>query len=173
MIFDILFLAFVGLGFWWGYKKGIVYSLFSLAGWFLGIVMALKFSYFATKFLKNLFDLGPQAMAIASFICVFVIVLGFMRLLAYILEEILKSFSLNLVNQLIGGAIYMFISVYVFAVLIWFTGKMDIISASQKKSSHTYAFVESLGPQVIYYTSGIVPAFRNAFNQFEELYKKK
>ena len=40
MIFDIVFLIFIAVAFWWGYTKGIIYSVFSFIGYFIAIAAA-------------------------------------------------------------------------------------------------------------------------------------
>ena len=66
MVFDILFVIFIGLGFYQGFKNGVIYSIFSLLGWFLGIIAALKFSYLLINFLHGFAQLSPKVLAIIS-----------------------------------------------------------------------------------------------------------
>jgi uncharacterized membrane protein required for colicin V production len=51
MIFDILFVVLVGLGFYQGYTKGIIYSILSFLAYFFGLIIAIKFTYLGVKFL--------------------------------------------------------------------------------------------------------------------------
>ena len=106
MVFDILFLVFIGIGFYQGYKNGIIYSLFSILGWFLGIVAALKFSFLMVNLLQHLAHPSSKTLAIISFILVLALVVGLMKLIAWGLEQILKSFSMNLFNQIFGGILH-------------------------------------------------------------------
>jgi membrane protein required for colicin V production len=169
MIFDILFVIFLGGGFWWGYQKGIIYSLFSLAAYFVGIIGALKFSYIAVKFLHTSLNLGPRALSIVAFILMFILIVLLVRLVAWVLEEILKSFSLNLVNQLIGGVIFSLISLYVLCVMIWFMNKWEVFPDHQKMTSHVYPYIANTGPTVVEYSGRIVPMFRSAFHDMDQL----
>ncbi len=172
MIFDILFVVFLAGGFWWGYQKGIIYSVFSLAAYFLGIIGALKFSYIAVKFLHTSLNLGPKAMAIVAFIVMFLLIVILIRLIAWALEEILKSFSLNLVNQLIGGTIFSLISLYLLCVMIWFLNKWGVFPDHQKMTSHVYPYIANLGPTVVDYSGRVVPMFQTAFHDIDELIRK-
>jgi len=172
MIFDILFVVFLGGGFYWGYRKGIIYSVFSLAAYFLGIIGALKFSYIAVKFLHTSLNLGPKALAIVAFILMFLLIVLLVRIVAWALEEILKSFSLNLVNQLIGGVIFSAISLYLLCVLIWFLNRWDVFPDHQKMSSHVYPYIANLGPAVVDYSGRVVPMFRTAFRDMDDLIRK-
>ena len=169
MIFDILFVIFIGGGFWWGYQKGVIYSVFSLAAYFIGIIGALKFSYVAVKYLHSALNLGPRAVAIIAFVLMFILIVLLVRLIAWALEQILKSFSLNLVNQLIGGVIFSCISLYILCVMIWFLNKWGIFPDSQKTSSHVYLYIANIGPTVVEFSGRIVPYFRTAFHDIDEL----
>ena len=169
MIFDILFVIFVGGGFWWGYQKGIIYSVFSLAAYFIGIIAALKFSYIAVKFLQTSLSLGPKALAVIAFILMFLLIVLLVRGVAWALEEILKSFSLNLVNQLIGGVIFSLISVYILCVMIWLLNRWNVFPDHQKMTSHVYPYIANLGPTIVEYSGKIVPMFKTAFHDLDEL----
>ena len=173
MVFDILFVVAIGLGFWWGYQKGIIYSLFSLAAYFIGIIAALKFSYVLVKFLQGTISIGPRGIAIVAFVLVFILIVLLVRLIAWVLEQILKSFSLNLVNQLIGGVIFSLISLYILCVGIWFLNKWDIIPAKQKMNSHVYPYIWNIAPAVVEYSGKVVPMVRTSFDDLEEAMKSE
>ena len=169
MIFDRLFVIFVGGGFWWGYQKGIIYSVFSLAAYFIGIIVALKFSYIAVKFLQTSLSLGPKALAVIAFILMFLLIVLLIRGVAWTLEEILKSFSLNMINQLIGGVIFSLISVYILCVMIWLLNRWNVFPDHQKMTSHVYPYIANLGPTIVEYSGKIVPMFKTAFHDLDEL----
>ena len=170
MVFDILFLIFIGVGFYQGFKNGVIYSIFSLLGWFLGIIGALKFSYLVVNLLHGFVQLSPKALAIISFLLVFLLVLFLMRFLAWGLEQILKSFSLNLPKQVMGGVIHSLIGLYVLCVFIWFLNKLDVFPVKQKETSHIYPYIANLAPKVVDVTGKVIPVFRDTFEKFDELF---
>lgn len=170
MIFDILFLIFLGLGFWQGYKNGVIYSLFSMAGWFLGIIAALKFSYLVVNLLHGVVSWGPKTLAIISFGLVFLFVLILMRAIAWSLEQVLKAASMNLPNQIIGGFLHSLIGLYVLCVFIWFMNRLDVFPASQKEHSHVYPYISNLAPKVVSVTGKVVPVFRDSFTKLDQLF---
>ena len=170
MIFDIVFLIFIGVGFYQGFRNGIIYSLFSLAGFFLGIIAALKFSYLMVNLLKGVISMGPKTLAIVSFVFVFILVVLLLRLIAWGLEQILKSFALNLPNQIIGGIIHSLIGLYVFCVIAWFLNRLDVIPTTQKKESHTYVYIANLAPQVVEISGNVIPMFKDTFEKFDTLF---
>jgi membrane protein required for colicin V production len=171
MIFDIASLIFIALGFYQGWKNGVIYSIFSLLGWFLGIIAALKFSYMVIHLLQEFTHFSPKVLAIISFILILVLVILLMRLIAWGLEKILKAASLNLPNQVFGGILHSLIGLYVLCVFIWFLNKLDVFPKHQKESSHIYPYIANLGPKVVDATGKVIPVFRDTFEKFDDLFK--
>lgn len=171
MIIDILFILFIAAGFYWGYQKGIIYSVFSLAAYFIGIVGALKFSYIAVKFLHTALNLGPKALAIVAFLLMFLLILLLVRVVAWVLEQILKTFSLNIANQLLGGVLFSLIAVYLMSVLVWFLNRWGVFPDHQRITSHVYPYIHDLGPMVVEYSAKVVPMFKSAFDDIDQLIK--
>ena len=145
MIFDIVFLVFIAIGFYQGYKNGIIYSIFSILGWFLGIVAALKFSYLMVNLLHGFAHLSPKTLAIIAFVLVLAIVVGLMKLIAWGLEQILKSFSMNLFNQIFGGILHSLIGLYVLCVFIWFLDRLDVSKVANDMDLPGYKFHQLKG----------------------------
>ncbi len=170
MLFDILFIVFIAVGFYQGYKNGIIYSIFSILGWFLGIIAALKFSYLMVSLLHGFAHLEPKSLAIVAFILVLALVVGLMKLIAWGLEQILKSFSMNLFNQVFGGLLHSLVGLFVLCVLIWFVNRLDVFPKSQKESSHVYPYIANLAPRVVETAGAIVPMFRDTFAKFDALF---
>ncbi len=171
MIFDILFLAAVGIGFWWGYQKGIIYSIFSVIAYFIGVFIALKFSYLATSMLKDMLHLEGKILSVVAFSFVFILTILIIRFTAWGLEQILKSLSLNLINQLVGGLLHSFIAIYVLCVFIWFVNKWNVIPENQKRDSHTYGYINDFAPKVVEYTGKVLPMVKDVFYKYETLLK--
>jgi len=170
MVFDILFLLFIAIGFYQGYKNGIIYSLFSIVGWFLGIFAALRFSYLMLDLLQGVAHLSPKTLAIISFILVLALVVGLMKLIGWGLEQILKSFSMNLFNQIFGGIIHSLVGLYVLCVFIWFLNRLDVFPQKQKTSSHVYPYIDNLAPKVMEVSGKVVPVFKDTFEKFDRLF---
>jgi len=170
MIFDILFVVFIGVGFYQGFKNGVIYSVFSVLGWFLGIIAALKFSYLVVNLLHGFVHLGPKALAIIASLIIFLLVLLLMRFIAWGLEKLLKSFSLDLPNQVLGGLIHSLVGLYVLCVFIWFLNKLDVFPLHQKETSHIYPYIANLAPKVVEVSGKAIPVFRDTFEKFDELF---
>jgi len=171
MVLDILLLAIVAFSFYWGYQKGIIYSIFSLVAYLIGAIAALRFSYIAVFYLKEWTRLGPKALSILAFFIILILVIGLIRMVAWALEYVLKSFSLNFVNQLMGGVIHAAIGLYFACMLMWFADKWAIISSNQKTNSHLYAYIADFAPDMIAATGKVIPAVKDSYSQYETILK--
>ena len=170
MAFDILFLLFLAIGFYQGYKNGIIYSIFSILGWFLAIVAALKFSYFVADILHSYAHVGLKTLVIISFVLVLACVVGLMKLIAWGLEQILKGASMNFFNQIFGGLLHSLVGLYVLCVCIWFLNRLDVFPQNQKTTSHVYPYIANLAPKVMEISGKVVPMFKDSFEKFDELF---
>ncbi len=173
MIIDILLLAVVAFAFYWGYQKGIIYSVFSLVAYFIGAIAALRFSYIAIFYLKQWTGLGPKVLSIMAFLIVLILVIGLIRVVAWALEHVLKSFSLNFANQLVGGLIHAAIGLYLVCMLMWFADKWVLISESQKTTSHLYSSVADFAPAMITATGNLIPMVKDSYTQYETILKSE
>ncbi|MDB5282998.1 MAG: Colicin production protein [Bacteroidota bacterium] len=172
MIFDLLFLVFIGFGFYQGFKNGVIYSVFSLLGWFLGIIAALRFSYMVINLLHGYLHLSPKELAIIAFVVIVLLVVVLMKLLAWALENILKSFALNLPNKIAGGLIHALVGLYLLCVFTWFLNRLDVIPVKQKETSHVYPYIGNLAPKVVEVSGKVIPYFRDTFERFDDLFGK-
>ena len=109
-------------------------------------------------------------LAIVAFIIVFLLVLFLMRFVAWGLEKILKSFSLNLPNQVLGGVIHSLVGLYILCVFIWFLNKLDVPYCHQKETSHIYPYISNLAPKVVEVSGQVDPMFRDTFVKFDDLF---
>ncbi len=172
MFLDIIFLIFLGVSFYWGYQKGIIYAVFSLLAYLIGIVVALKCSAFAVRLIQGALKTDQRITTIIAFILVFILVVLLVRLIAWGLEHILKSFSLNTPNRLIGGSIYGVIGIYAFSLMFWFIYQWGAMPLQTRKESHVWKHVETLAPDAMRGMGKVVPAVQHAFEEMEELVDK-
>lgn len=169
MIFDLLVVIIIGLAFWWGYQKGVIYSIFAVLSYFLGAIGAVKFSYLLIKYLKQWTGLSQKPLAIIAFVLVFLMVLVLVKMVIWLLETILKSFSLNTANKIAGGVLHALIGVYLFCVLLWFGKPWNLVPKNEQEMSHTYRYINNIAPDVMKWSGAVVPILKDTYNQFEGL----
>lgn len=170
MIIDIAFLLFIIAGFYWGFRSGVIYSIFSVVGLFLGVIAALKFSYLAVNLLHGWLNVGPKALVAISFVLVLVLVVLLFKFIAWGLERLLQSFALDIPNKVGGGIVYALAGAYLFCILIWFTIRLQVLPDGQKKDSFFYSYIAEAAPKVVEASGKIVPMFKDAFKNFDDLF---
>lgn len=170
MIIDIIFLVFLAAGLYKGYKQGIIKSIFTVASLFIGVILALKFSYVASEYISRTVSIPPQWLPMISFAVVMIAALGLVQLIGKAVEGLLKMVQLNFLNRLGGMILWGGIKVLTLSILIWLISKGGIIKPEVTEASITYPFLESFGPTVIHYIGEVFPPARGIFESMESLF---
>ncbi|MCF0166701.1 MAG: CvpA family protein [Bacteroidales bacterium] len=103
-IIDIIIAVLAAISLFSGIRKGLFRQLGGLAGLFLGVWAASKFSSVVSEwFIKQGWTSNEGATRAISFIIVILLAIVVMRLLGSILERIFSSISLGWVNRLLGA----------------------------------------------------------------------
>ncbi len=142
MVLDIMFLIFAGLGFYTGFSRGIIKTVFAVLSYTLGLVAAFKFAPPMTHFLESVFNSNNALWFIAGFILSFIVTMLLLRMIARGLEGILQTAQINIVNKLIGGSVLAAIMILVFSVLVQFGEKTNTVDDQLKNESMTYQYLE-------------------------------
>jgi len=142
MVIDIIFLIMALYGFYLGFSKGIIGTVFTFISIVFGVMTAMKFGPDMTKLLESVFDSNTPLMFIAGALLTFVLVMMFIRLIARGLEGILKTGGVNIINQIAGGALLSAMMILLYSVLLWFGDSARMVDTKTKKESITYEYLE-------------------------------
>jgi membrane protein required for colicin V production len=127
-----------------GARNGLIIAVFSIIGWILGLVAALKFSGAAADYLKGSLNLSHRALSIIGFIAVFMIVMIIVRLGAKLIEKTAELVLLGWLNRLGGIIFYVLLYAFIFSVVIGFAEKMKLITQETIASSRVYPRIKPL-----------------------------
>ena len=142
MPIDIIFLCVLVFGFFLGFSKGIIRTIFSILAILLGVVAAFKLAPPMTKMLETLFNSESPLMFLAGAFLAFVLVWLAIRFIARFIEGLLVSANLNIINQILGGALMAVILLHLFSYLVTFGESAGIVSNEIKRESRTYAYIK-------------------------------
>lgn len=159
MVIDIICLIFAAYGFYLGFSKGIIKTVFTLISIVFGIIAAAKFGPMMTDFLESAFNYTHGLMFIAGTLVVFGLTWLLIRILANSLEGILKTGNINIVNQLAGGGVMAILLISLFSVLVLFANRSHIIDETTKKESITYEFLEEMPDRLQNVSKKLKPVF--------------
>ena len=164
MLLDIIGILLIILAFIRGYGKGVIVGVFSMLGVVLGMLVALKFSgVFADYLLKRDFITSAWAQVV-SFVLLFLGMILLVRLVAKLIEGLIKAASLGLVNRLAGGTLYSLIGLLIWSALLWIANRAHFISPETLSASRSYEFMVPVAPWVYTHIGDVLPMAKDVFS---------
>ncbi len=144
---DFLCLIIAAYGFWVGYSRGIIQTVFTIVSLLFGVIAALKYGHIVAEVLADFFPSGGGLLALAGVVLTFVLTMAIFRLISRALEGVLESININFINQILGGALTSIFFVFIFSVLLQFADRSGVLD-NAKQTSITYELLEPLPDQV-------------------------
>ncbi len=148
MAIDLIFAIFAGLGFYLGFNRGIIKTVFTVLSYIFGFTAAVKFAPSMTKFLESLLSYENPLMFIAGFLLSFVVTMLGIRWIASLLENALEAANINLINRVLGGGLLAGIMILAYSMLLQFYDASGGINNYDKQQSITYQYLEQYPAQV-------------------------
>ena len=159
MIIDIIFAILAGYGFYLGFSRGIIQTVFTILSVTFGLMAGFRFGPQMTKFLETVFNDNNALWFIAGFLLSFVLTMVFIRLLARGVEGILQSANINIINKVAGGILLAGIMILIYSMLLWFGEKSHLVDDTTKAQSLTYDYLEEFPTTVWALGERIKPTF--------------
>jgi uncharacterized membrane protein required for colicin V production len=144
MPIDIIFIAAFGYGFWQGYSRGIIGTVFNILAYVFGITLAFKITPTTTNILERMFNSQNPTMFIAAFIVNLILIMFVLRMAAKSLEGVFQAVYLGFINQILGGVFMGSMMVLVYSVLLWFFVKVQFLNEVTIAESRAYPFLKDL-----------------------------
>ncbi len=168
MIIDIGLVCLAGAGFWLGYTKGIVRTLFSIVFYAIAFLLTLAVSPWVMGLIIRWF--GAEKMFALVFGTIFTMVL-LVFLLHWLLKSVanyLKKSKLGALSKSFGGVVMMLVSMVVYSYVIWAIVQFGWIGPEAKTKSYAYPLLE----QVPVKTKTFIEEFRPLFRRYWDLMEK-
>lgn len=159
MVIDIICVIFAAYGFYLGFSKGIISTVFTVLSVFMGIIAGIKFAPAMTEFLENILGKESPLMFVAGICLSFVLTMIFIRMIARGLEGVLESANINVINQFAGGVLLAGIMVLFYSVLVWAGMKSHVIDDRTKAESFSYKYLKPFPGQAYAVAVKLKPAF--------------
>ncbi len=144
MPIDIGFIAFFAYGFWQGYSRGIISTVFTLVLYVFGFVLAFKMAPTMTTILQSMFHSDNPTMFLAGFFVNLLIIMLIVRSAARALEGAMRLAYLGIINQVAGGVAMGVFLIVVYSVLVWFATKVQFVNDATIAESKTYPFLKPI-----------------------------
>jgi membrane protein required for colicin V production len=172
MLLDLVISIITLLGFYMGYTRGLVRTIFDSLSLIIGIVAALKLSPFTIDILQEIFKISPAITFLIGVVLTFVVIMGLIRLAGQKLEDLLKAASINVINKLLGGVLQALFFAYLLSLSFWLLNNLKLISEEAKSASTAYPVMEILPEKGKAVFEKIKPVFRQFWDKTVEAMDK-
>lgn len=168
MTIDIIAALFIAFGFYIGFSRGLVKTVFASLSIVVGILAALKLSPIVINFLQSAFNINPAALFLIGLVLTFLLVLFLIRFIGRKIEDILQTTHLNILNKLSGAAVMTFLFAVVLSYGLYFMAETNLLNASTKKNSIAYNNLKGLpqaSKELAHKTKPIFKGFWDKLNE--------
>ena len=165
MIIDGFLLIIAGWGFYQGFSRGIIKTVFTVFSFVFGLMVAFKLSPAATRFIDSLFKSDNPINFVIGFILAFFLTMIIIRTIAKYLEKALESANINIINQVLGGVLLASLYTLIFTLFVWFADKSHIINDDVRTSSRTYPYLKEFPGKMKNVYEFIKPSFQEFWQE--------
>ncbi|ANI90357.1 colicin V production protein [Arachidicoccus ginsenosidimutans] len=159
---DIITIILLALAIFKGYRQGVILAVFSFLAIIVGLAAAMKLSVIVAGYL-NANGIQGKWLSFISFLLVLVIAVLLVRLAARLIQRLLETVLMGWANRLAGIALYAFLYLTIFSVVLFYVEKIELIKPETLNKSLSYPFIKNLGPWLIDNFGKIIPWFKNMF----------
>jgi membrane protein required for colicin V production len=144
MILDIIAACLIALGFYLGYNRGLIKTVFDTLSLFIGILAALKLSPIIINLLQGLFNMSPAITFILGIVITFIGVMALIRFIGRKLEDVLEAANINVLNKIAGGGLQALFFAVLLSYVLYLGSNIGVITEKVKTESMTYNKLETL-----------------------------
>tara|TARA_Y100000385_G_scaffold17658_1_gene17785 strand:+ start:8912 stop:9469 length:558 start_codon:yes stop_codon:yes gene_type:complete len=144
MILDIVVAIILAFGFYVGFQRGLIRTVFDTASLLVGIVAALKLSPIAINLVDSVISGKPAVNFIIGIVLTFVIVMALVRYIGKKLEDLFKAINLNSINKIAGGALQAAFFALLVSLGLYLLDNLKLLEEKTKSESISYTLLEPL-----------------------------
>ncbi len=144
MPIDIIAMLVLALGFWHGFSRGIISTLFNILAYLFGFIIAFRMTSVAVVVLERVFNTDNPLMPIAGFLLNLSVLFLIMRAAAGGLESVLSFAYLGIANRMLGGVLTGGFYVLIFSILLWFFVKATLVGDETLETSRMYPMLREM-----------------------------
>lgn len=168
MIIDIIAAIIISLGFYLGYQRGLIKTIFDTLSLMIGILAALKLSPWVIDALQSLFNLHKAVTLILGIAITFIGVMMLIRFIGKKLEDLLEVVNINVLNKAAGGALQAVFFGIILSYCVAFLSKLQVFKEDTIQKSYTYASLMKMPELSSKLFSAVKPIFVDFWNKTNE-----
>jgi len=141
---DIVAAIIILYGFYTGYQKGLIKTLFATLSILLAVLVCLKLSPVVIDWIEGILKLSPAINYILGFVLTFFIVMIGIRFIGSRLEGLLKAVNINFINKIAGGLLMGAVFAVCLGFLVHLADNLNLIDDKNKQASIAYPVLNVL-----------------------------
>lgn len=168
LLADIILLGLLALGFYFGFKKGLIVELITIFAFILGIISAFKLLHRGIEFIRPYID-SEKWIVPTAFVLIFAGVYFGITLFGKWLKTVIQSTPLGKADSAAGGILGLIKMAFSLSILIWIfknTG-LDSLYREYVQKSYLYPFLAEFAPALTKYITYVIP-FQDIFALVKE-----
>jgi membrane protein required for colicin V production len=154
--------------FYQGFRKGLLWELFSLLGVAIGLLLALKLGQYAVDYFQSFIERFPFGMFLL-YLLLFVSAFWLVLLIGKLVERFVKAVRLELLNQIAGGLLAVLKGGLLLSMILWMIGRFSLLDAELRSGSLLFPMLEPMAPWLYQNIGDWVPIFKNVIADLEQL----
>ena len=170
MLIDFTFAALLILAIIKGYQKGLIFAIFSIIAFIIGLAAALKLSAVVAAYLKESVSVSAKWLPFIAFALIFFLVVILVRLGGKLIEKTFQAVMLGWVNRIGGILLYAALYLIILSIFIFYAEKLRLLQPAAIQSSQTYNFIQPWGPVVMDNFGRLLPVFKDMFAELGDFF---
>lgn len=168
MLIDLFVAIVIALGFYLGYSRGLIKTVFDSLSLVIGILAALKLSPIMINILQEIIKTSAAITFILGVVITFIAVMALIRFLGRKLEDMLEAVHINFVNKIAGGILQGLFFAYLLSLSLWLINTLSVLNPETKAASITYPMLEPLPEKGKAVFTSIKPLFKGFWDKTVE-----
>jgi uncharacterized membrane protein required for colicin V production len=127
MAVDVLFIIMATFGFYFGFSFGLMKVVLAVLSLVSAVLAAMAFTPMTTNIIIETFQVDSVFLPFIAFLVTLLIVLMLARIVTKLIEETVDNKRFDIVSQIVGGLIMVFVFTLLYSVLVLFFGQARVI----------------------------------------------
>lgn len=167
MWIDIVLLVFFVFGFYQGFRRGLIFTIFRVLALLLGVLFAIKFTPQGAAYLQTAIGLKSKTGLIFAFLGILSIVYVGVFLVGKMIDMLVKVVQLGLANRIAGGIVSIITYLFLFSALLKIIDALGIITPETRTESKAYPAFVAFAPLVTEGMGYVIPPMKNMFEDIK------
>ncbi len=169
-IVDLIIVAPLLIGAYYGYKKGLLLEIVALLALVVAVVGGMRLLEWSTATLKQYITGADQWLPVLAFIIIFILIILLVNLLGRAVKKVLDLTLFGFIDNLAGMALGVIKWAFVLSFLIWMANTFQIdLPKEQLETSLIYPYIASIAPTAVTWAIDVLPIDDDLVAQLQQL----